>query len=240
MIWSEQKLNKLPKKTGFRLRGLQMTRLETFTDAVFAFALTLLVISIGSIPKSYEELLLALKGTPAFAASFTSIVYLWLIHRKWSRRYGLEDMISILITFCLIFIVLVYIYPLKMIFSAFFAWISDGWLPTSFFINGNEDLPNLFIIYGIGLAFVMLMFTFLYLRAMVVADQLRLNTLEKLKTKADIILYTVIAITALTSAGLAWLTPPEIGVFAGFVYWTLPFSTPFIMIYYAKKVQKLK
>lgn len=31
---------------GFRLRGLDMTRIETFTDAAFAFALTLLVISI--------------------------------------------------------------------------------------------------------------------------------------------------------------------------------------------------
>ena len=99
MIWSEKKLNELPKRSGFRLRGLEMTRMETFTDAVFAFALTLLIISIGSIPKSYEALLLALKGTPAFAASFTSIVYLWLIHRKWSRRYGFEDKISILITF---------------------------------------------------------------------------------------------------------------------------------------------
>jgi len=32
-------------KHGFRLRGADMTRIETFTDAAFAFALTLLVIS---------------------------------------------------------------------------------------------------------------------------------------------------------------------------------------------------
>jgi len=32
--------------SGFRLRGLQMTRIETFTDAAFAFALILLVVSL--------------------------------------------------------------------------------------------------------------------------------------------------------------------------------------------------
>ena len=32
-----------PVEHGFRMRGLQMTRVETFTDAAFAFAVTLLV-----------------------------------------------------------------------------------------------------------------------------------------------------------------------------------------------------
>ena len=37
---------------------------ETFTDAAFAFAVTLLVISIDQIPRSYDELLVALAGIP--------------------------------------------------------------------------------------------------------------------------------------------------------------------------------
>lgn len=67
MIWSEEELEKLPKKQGFRLRGLEMTRLETFIDAAFAFAITILVISIGELPKNYGELVNALKDAPAFA-----------------------------------------------------------------------------------------------------------------------------------------------------------------------------
>jgi uncharacterized membrane protein len=51
-----------------------MTRLETFTDAAFAFAVTLLAVSIDEIPNDYESLLLALKGTPAFAASFALLL----------------------------------------------------------------------------------------------------------------------------------------------------------------------
>jgi hypothetical protein len=35
-------LDALPRLGGFRLRGIAMTRLETFVDAAFAFAITML------------------------------------------------------------------------------------------------------------------------------------------------------------------------------------------------------
>ena len=35
-------LDALPRLGGFRLRGMEMTRLETFIDAAFAFAITML------------------------------------------------------------------------------------------------------------------------------------------------------------------------------------------------------
>jgi len=38
-------LDALPRLNGFRLRGIAMTRLETFIDAAFAFAITMLVIA---------------------------------------------------------------------------------------------------------------------------------------------------------------------------------------------------
>ena len=36
MVWTEEKLNKLSVNGGFRLRGLDATRLETFIDAAYA------------------------------------------------------------------------------------------------------------------------------------------------------------------------------------------------------------
>ena len=42
-------------RDGFRLRGLGMTRIETFTDAAFAFAVSLLVISTQAVPTNYER-----------------------------------------------------------------------------------------------------------------------------------------------------------------------------------------
>ena len=54
-----------PIESGFRMRGLEMTRLEVFIDAAFAFAVTMLVISFDSIPRSYDEVMLAIKSIPA-------------------------------------------------------------------------------------------------------------------------------------------------------------------------------
>jgi GGDEF domain-containing protein len=68
-----------------------MTRLEVFSDAAFAFAVTTLVVTSGEIPGTYEELILALKKVPSFILSFAQIMVFWITHRLWSQRYGLED-----------------------------------------------------------------------------------------------------------------------------------------------------
>lgn len=55
---------------GFRQRGQETTRLEAFVDAAFAFALTLVVISVGDLPKNSEDLIEALKSAMESAADF--------------------------------------------------------------------------------------------------------------------------------------------------------------------------
>jgi uncharacterized membrane protein len=157
-------MNLTTNKNGFRLRGMDATRLETFIDAAFAFAVTMLVISVGNIPNNFGELIIALKGIPSFAASFASIAVFWVGHRKWSRYYGLEDKSTLLISLSLIFVMLVYVYPLKLMFSAMFSWISAGWLPSEFKLNNQFELISLFIIYGIGLSVMSALMSFLYLR----------------------------------------------------------------------------
>jgi uncharacterized membrane protein len=229
-----------PPQHGFRLRGLEMSRLETFADAAFAFALTLLVISVDTIPESYDELIFALKGVPAFAASFASIAFLWIAHRKWSRRYGLEDLPSTLITLCLIFVMLVYVYPLKMVFSGLFAWLSGGWLPATFTVTSASELAGLFIVYGIGFGVVMSIFALLYGRALRIADTLELNPIERMETRVDVVMSLILAGTGMTSALFAWLVPPALGVWAGFIYMTLPISMSVAGIHYGRKVQALR
>jgi hypothetical protein len=46
-----------------------LPRLETFIDAAFAFAITMLVIATQQIPDDIETLLAAFKNVPAFVAS---------------------------------------------------------------------------------------------------------------------------------------------------------------------------
>ena len=76
--WTETELDGLTTEDHFRLRGLEVTRLDTFIDAAFAFVLTLLVISFDEIPSTYAEMLAAVKRIPGFAASFAVLMMFWL------------------------------------------------------------------------------------------------------------------------------------------------------------------
>ena len=49
MSYTAQQLAAMPVRDGFRQRGEDMTRLETFTDAAFAFAVTLLVVGVDRV-----------------------------------------------------------------------------------------------------------------------------------------------------------------------------------------------
>ncbi len=216
-----------------------MTRLETFTDAAFAFAITLLVITSGKIPNSYQELMAALKAIPTFAASFATIASFWIAHRKWSRRSGMEDNLSILISLALIFVMLVYVYPLKMVFSALFAWISAGWFPTSFVLHHNSELLGLFVVYGIGFSALTALLALLNFRSLLSAD-LNLNEFERIKTREEVWSFTTMCGTGLLSAVVAGACPPSVAVFAGFAYATLPISMPIVATVFANKAERAR
>ena len=101
---------------GFRQRGLEVTRLENFSDAVFGFALTLLVVSLD-VPKTVGDLFETMRGFPAFALCFLFLALIWNSHYKFCRRYGLDDGWTRFLTCVLLFVVLFYIYPLKFLFN---------------------------------------------------------------------------------------------------------------------------
>ena len=119
-------LDSLPRLGGFRLRGMEMTRLETFIDAAFAFAISMLVIAANQVPDNIEELLGAFRHVPAFVASVVVLGIFWRGHWLWSRRYGLEDGVSIFISWAMIVTILIYMYPLKAIFSSMWFLLSSG------------------------------------------------------------------------------------------------------------------
>ena len=54
---TQEFVNNCRIEDGFHLRGEAMTRTEVFVDAAFAFAVTMLVISIDQIPQSVPELI---------------------------------------------------------------------------------------------------------------------------------------------------------------------------------------
>ena len=100
----------------FRWRGEDVSRIEGFSDAVFAFAVTLLVVSL-EVPKTFDELLETMRGFVAFAICFYLLLIVWYEHYKFFRRYGLRDILILVLNAALLFLVLMYVYPLKFLFT---------------------------------------------------------------------------------------------------------------------------
>ena len=96
--------------------GREVSRIEGFSDAVFAFAVTLLVVSL-EVPHTFDELWLAMRQFFAFAICFALLFQVWWRHFNFFRRYGLEDAPTIVLTGILLFVVLFYVYPLKFVFT---------------------------------------------------------------------------------------------------------------------------
>jgi uncharacterized membrane protein len=209
-----------------RLRGAEMSRLETFVDAAFAFALTLLVISFDEVPASYGELAEALRGIPAFAASFAIIVVFWIAHRNWSQRYGLDDGLSTLFSLTLVFVIMVYVYPLRSMMAATMSSLTGGWAPSTFRLEDQEQVRNLFTIYGLGFATAASCIVLLNLRALSCADALNLNRIERYLTRTEIAAWSIVGGFGVFSAMLARLVPDRLVGLAGWSYALLAFVMP--------------
>ncbi|MFT5840861.1 MAG: hypothetical protein ACI9UT_003375 [Flavobacteriales bacterium] len=58
------------------MRGENMTRIETFVAAAFAFAVTMLVISVGAVPETMQGFVDSTKQIPSFSASCALIMWI--------------------------------------------------------------------------------------------------------------------------------------------------------------------
>jgi uncharacterized membrane protein len=167
-----------------RWRGHEVSRLEGFSDTVFAFALTLLVVAL-EVPHSYDKLMELMKGFPAFACSFALLVWIWSEHNTFFRRYGLQDAWTITLNAALLFLVLFYVYPLKFMFDAMFS---------QFLPRGQEgpvrmdlyQLANTSAIYAGGFVALFVVFALLYHHAYASREKLGLSELEAFDAKISI------------------------------------------------------
>lgn len=196
------------QKQEFRFRGREVSRVEAFSDVVFGFALTLIVISL-EVPSSFEELMQAMRGLPAFAICFAILTWVWYVHHTFFRRYALTDDITIALNAVLLFLVLFYTYPLKFLFS----------LVTGA-INRVEGGATLMVIYGVGFAGIFALFLAMYAHAWRLRDELELNELERYDTKTNMIMYAAYIVVGTLSAMIGGLDGPAVR-WAGLMYWLL-------------------
>lgn len=211
----------LPPEPHFRWRGGEITRLEGFTDAVFAFAVTLLVVSL-EVPRTFEELLMAMKGFFAFAICFTILTQVWYFHYKFSRRYGLQTVYTIVLNAALIFVVLFYVYPLKFLFTLAVGGMSGGrTMPVeqlTQMVRSTHQLSQLWLIYSAGVIAVYGLFALLYHYAYRKRSALKLNEYEALSTRHAIIHFAGLAGVGVAVAIAALVLPSKYVGYAGFVF----------------------
>lgn len=173
---------------GFRVRGEEISRVEGFSDAAFAFALTLLVMSL-EVPSSFSQLMEMMRGVAGFAACFAILFWLWISHYKFFRRYGLEDTLTIFLNSVLLFVILLYVYPLKFVFTIFMGMLMHlafGLAPPTTADVENYQVDDLFIIYGVGFIAVFALLGLMNLRAWKLREALDLNEVERVVTREEI------------------------------------------------------
>jgi uncharacterized membrane protein len=215
-------LDALPRLRGFRLRGMEMTRLETFIDAAFAFAISMLVIAAQQIPDNIQALLAAFKNVPTFICSIAVLGIYWRGHWLWSRRYGLEDGVSILISWTLIVTILIFIYPLKAIFGAMWNFLSNGQVGQPFSLHTTEaQARTIFAIYALGLIAISAEILLLNLRAWQLRDPLRLNARERLMTHGELTGWSIPVSVGIVSLVFSFILPIEQIAWCGWVYFLM-------------------
>ncbi|HEX4960411.1 MAG TPA: TMEM175 family protein [Thermoanaerobaculia bacterium] len=187
-----------------RPRGHEVTRLEAFSDAVFAFASTLLVVSL-EVPHTYPELMANLKGFVAFGLSFTMLVLIWAAHNGFFRRYGLQDGRTVVLNSALLFVVLFYVYPLKFLFTVFvsqFIHLGAAAEGQGARLDRGE-LASLMMVYGLGFVAVFTCLALLYAHAWALREELGLDAAERIEASMWFRHYLIFVAVGLLSIALA-------------------------------------
>lgn len=235
-------LSRLPVEGGVRQRGEQVTRLETFVDAAFAFAMTLLVVSFDAMPDSFAELYDALRRLPAFLAGFAILAMFWQAHHRFSRRFGLEDTTIVFASMLLVAATLFYVYPLRMVMSAAMGFFTGGWAPSEFKVQDFLEFRLIFVIYGVGFAILAAIIAWMNLHALRKAGALQLDAAERLAARSEVTLNVVLITCATASVAVALLIPPHIGwmqALPGAIYGLLGIAMPILGIRHGRRIQAL-
>jgi uncharacterized membrane protein len=201
------------------LRGKEASRIEGFSDAVFGFALTLLVVSL-EVPQTFNDLRNILVGFPAFAVTFALICWVWYEHYLFFRHYDLEDGLTVTLNCILLFIVVFYAYPLKFVFTRLITGSLLGLGPGIADGMTSQEGRVLMTTYSAGFVALFATFALLHWNAWRQRERLGLDVLRRFDTRASVGRHCVSVAIGVASLAILLLAPAYFG-FSGLIYFLL-------------------
>ena len=150
----------------------------------------------------------------------------WRGHWLWSRRYGLEDGVSIFISWAMIVTMLIYIYPLKAIFSSMWFLLSGGRVGHVLGAHSESQVRALFAIFALGFTAIALEMVLLNLRAWQLREPLRLNARERAMTFNEVTGWSIPVGVGLVSLVLALCLPRTQIEWSGWIYFSMAILVP--------------
>jgi hypothetical protein len=240
-------------KEGFRYRGLASTRLENLTDAIFGFAITLLVIA-SQVPNTYVELQASMYSFIGFIFCIMLLLGLWNNNNNFFLHYGLQDSVTKTLNFLFLFVLLFYVYPLKYLFSylgtSIYARIKLSFGDNSQALElvlkelnaANMDAgqwADLMIRFGLGLFFMYLFLFLMHFNALKKREKLQLSPREVFITKTFLQAFAILVGITILSMLIVIVFGGKQAALSGFTYLLVPILLLAHRRYRNKKMRNL-
>jgi uncharacterized membrane protein len=196
------------------IRNREVSRLEGFSDSVFGFALTLLVVQLET-PMNLADLRNTVGSFVPFALTFAMVAWIWYLHNQFFRRYGLQDAWTVFLNCTLLFVVLFYVFPLKSLTLALIGPLTmdRATIPDI----GEMGHPLVMVMYSCGVILVFGTFMLLHLHAWRKRDELGLDESERVALRFGARGHIISTGLGFVSLALVWLIPHQTA-YAGMIY----------------------
>jgi len=195
-------------------RYRDVSRLEGFSDAVFGFALTLLVVTLET-PSDVEGLRNMAGSFLPFGLTFAMVAWIWYQHNLFFRRCGMQDAWTVFLNSTLLFVVLFYVFPLKYLTLALVGplTMNAAELPAGASLAG----PMVMVLYSTGVLVIFTVFILLHVHAWRRRGRLGLTPSEEIDLQFGLRSHVISASLAVCSLLLVWLMPSRT-FYAGIIY----------------------
>jgi uncharacterized membrane protein len=186
------------------IRGHEIYRIEALSDAVFAFTVSLLIMSL-EVPKTFEELVHIMLQFFPFLATVSLVFFFWFLQNKYFRCYGLNDTKVIVLNLCLLVLMLFYVYPLKFLFSLLLGFVFHINYFEAVVAKGEtvilqQEFPLLILFFSLGYTVIWFLYFSLYRYAYKLKQKLELSSYERVvlqSQKRDALLQVLIGLMSM-------------------------------------------